>query len=105
MTEVYSTTNSKERLSTDQLSTVFSNTRTGGHDMELVRARLKITGSVSSHGGNRTVEIPTRGCYGCRKFSGFKGRMDEKLEEIIRLGNQEIGTRENTTREKKNEKN
>lgn len=70
--------------------------------MELVRARLKTTGSVSSHGSNRTVEIPTRGCYGCKKFSGFKGRMDENLEEMNRLGNQETGTRENTAREKKN---
>lgn len=47
MTEVYSTTNGKERLNRDQLFAVFSDTRTSGHDMELVRARLKTTGSVS----------------------------------------------------------
>lgn len=40
MTEVYGTTNGKERLSMDQLLTIFSSTRTSGHDMELVRARL-----------------------------------------------------------------
>lgn len=44
--------------------------------------------------------IPTRACYGCKKFSGFKGRVDENLQEINRLGNEEIGTRENTARKK-----
>lgn len=72
--------------------------RTSGHDMELRRARLKLRGSVSSHSGNRALEISTRGCYGRNKFSGFKGRMAKNLEEINRLGNQEIGTRENTAR-------
>lgn len=38
--------------------------------------------------------IPTRGCYGRKKFSGFKGRMDENLQEINRLGNEDTGTRD-----------
>lgn len=76
MTEAYSTTNGKERLSRDQLFTVFSSTTTNACDIKPVRARSKTTGSVSLHIGNRAVEIPTRACYGY-KFSGFNGRRDQ----------------------------